>query len=233
MLDAGVSPCMCDSGHRFTLCYMTGRPVCWASSIPFAPPRLITEKHCSLNIYDFPAVYKEIGNIFFPLWEGPGIIFRLYDRDHELFFSSLTELRNRFFPLWQGWGIGFPLFDRDQEYLFFFFDRDQESLVYPLTEIIFRIISLCQGTGIVCFLFDRDQELLFPLWQRSGITCFVFYRDKKLLLSSLTGIRKRFLFDRNQKPLLPLWIACFLLKEIRNRLFPLWQRSWIALFPLW
>jgi hypothetical protein len=81
MLDVGVSPCMCDSGHRFTLCYMTGRPVCCASSIPFAPPRMITEQHCSLNIYDFPAVYKEIGNTFFSFLAGTSNRFRLCDRD--------------------------------------------------------------------------------------------------------------------------------------------------------
>ncbi len=230
---------------------MTGRPVCWASSIPFAPLRVITEQHCSLNIYDFPAVFKEIGNTFFPFWQGPAIVsesmteivFFFFDRDMES-FSPLY--------IWQRSGIGFFFFDRTQESLlssltglrnrfpplwqrsgipFFFFDRDQESLVSPLTEIIFRIISLCQGTGIVCFLFDRDQELLLPLWQRSGITCFVFDRDKKL-----------FLFNRDQKTF-PLWqesettspslnrlfpferdqeSPVFSLTEIRNCLFPFW-----------
>ncbi len=83
-----------------------------ASSIPFAPPRLITEQHCSLNICDIPAVFNEIGNSFFR-----------FERDQESFCASISEIRNRFFlfdrnqesffPLWQKSGIVFlPLWQR-------------------------------------------------------------------------------------------------------------------------
>jgi hypothetical protein len=125
MFEVGVSPCMRDSGHRFTLCYIPGRPVCCASSIPFAPLRLITEQHCSLNIYDFPAVFNEIRNTFSSLKGTRNRFAPLH----------ISEIRNRFFLFDRNQESFFSLFGRDQEYLFLFrqgsgiacflFDRDQ------------------------------------------------------------------------------------------------------------
>jgi hypothetical protein len=59
---------------------------------------MITEQHCSLNIYDFPAVFKEIGNTFFPFWPAivsasmTEIVLFFFDRTQESLMESFSPL---------------------------------------------------------------------------------------------------------------------------------------------
>ncbi len=106
----------------------------------------------------------------------------------------------------------FQLFLKKSEIPFFPFWQGPAIVSASMTEIVFFL--LWQNSGIASFLFDRDMESFSPLYIRQR---------------SVIGF---FIFDRNQESQFSISNKFSSLTKIRNRLFPLWQRSEIAFFFL-